>query len=68
KPGRAPREPIIFELESGPFRGRPIAARPRAATDGASGRLLTDRDNPIELLDAPAAEAMRLANRRYWGQ
>ena len=63
-PAGRPAEAVAMTLAAGPFGGRPITARPRAVGEGG-GLILTDLYNPIELLDAPAAEAMRRANRRY---
>ncbi len=58
-------EPIDVTLATGPFRGCCIAAVPREFNDH-DGLLLSDGFNPIDLLDAPAAEAMRQANRRFF--
>ena len=57
-------ESVEVTLETGPYRGRPIRAWV-SPIDDRDGRLLTDAFNPMEWLDAPVAEAMREATRRY---
>ena len=57
-------ETVTVTLETGPFRDRPMTAR-RRPIDDRDGLLLTDAYNPMEWLDAPVAEAMREATRRY---
>jgi spermidine synthase len=63
-PAGRPRGPELITLPSGPFSGRPIAVTAIDVTP-SEGLVLTDGYNPMEFLDAPAAEMTRLANRRY---
>ena len=57
-------ESVGVTLETGPYRGRQITAG-ISPIDDRDGQLLTDAFNPMEWLDAPVAEAMREATRRY---
>jgi hypothetical protein len=63
-PDARPHGPASVTLAGGPFGGRPIAVSAMHVAP-SEGLILTDGYNPMDWLDAPAAEAIRLANRRY---